>query len=335
MCFGASASGETYPADPDDSALGPPSAIMIQAARSGDSLASDERSRVRPGVSGLAPWIGERPTHDTCPRQIVALEPRPTSRSRYPYTNRKRRARGRQSFVSARLHILRCGSRPHRRGAAAEDALQHVLRSGWSHTSTARCALTAPARCPVSGPPRTGVRDARGAATDFTQAMALGEYRAAMRQAVLWMKKPAFEPLTRSMGLLLADLVKERLANDPADVIVPVPMHWSRRLTRGTNTSQMLGAAVSSSLGWPVLTRLVRCRRKTRKQGTLRPSERSTNVRGAFRISAGYDITDTNVLLIDDIMTTGATASEAARVLRAAGARSVTVAVVARGVGDR
>ena len=58
-------------------------------------------------------------------------------------------------------------------------------------------------------------------------------------------------------------------------------------------------------------------------------------MRGAFSISSGYDITDKRVLLVDDIMTTGATANEAARVLRRAGAAAIAVAVVARGVGRR
>jgi predicted amidophosphoribosyltransferase len=62
--------------------------------------------------------------------------------------------------------------------------------------------------------------------------------------------------------------------------------------------------------------------------------ERLRNVRGAFRVSAGYDITDAHLLLVDDIMTTGATVSESARQLKLAQAASVTVAVVARGTGE-
>jgi predicted amidophosphoribosyltransferase len=62
-------------------------------------------------------------------------------------------------------------------------------------------------------------------------------------------------------------------------------------------------------------------------------SERFANVRNAFAISSGYDIGDVHLLLVDDIMTTGATASEAAKTLREAGAASVDVAIVARGVG--
>ena len=83
----------------------------------------------------------------------------------------------------------------------------------------------------------------------------------------------------------------------------------------------------------PVAGDLLRCRRKTSKQGTLSPGERAANVRGAFTVSRGYDISDATVLVVDDVMTTGATANEVARVLLRAGAKSVSIVVVARGIG--
>ena len=82
-----------------------------------------------------------------------------------------------------------------------------------------------------------------------------------------------------------------------------------------------------------VASDLLRCRRKTSKQGMLLPNQRRRNVRDAYSVSAGYDIRDACVLLIDDVMTTGATGNELSRVLRRAGARHVSVAVVARGTG--
>jgi ComF family protein len=169
----------------------------------------------------------------------------------------------------------------------------------------------------------------------FDRAEAIGEYRADMQQAVLWMKRMAYEPLTRAMGLLLAERVRSTWPHSPIDLIVPVPMHWSRRLTRGTHTAGVLARVLGEALALPVSRRLLYCRRKTRKQGTLRPDARLRNMRGAFGLSSGYDIADARLLLVDDILTTGATVSEAARVLRRAGASSVGVAVVARGVGER
>ncbi|MCU0959838.1 MAG: ComF family protein [Pirellulaceae bacterium] len=167
----------------------------------------------------------------------------------------------------------------------------------------------------------------------FSRAVAVGVYRDELQQAVVAMKHPICEPLTYSMGLLLAETVAAHLAEERVDLIVPVPMHWRRRLSRGTYPAQLLAQVIGGVLQRPLALRVLRCRRKVRKQGTLRPHERLRNVRGAFSVSAGYAITDANVLLVDDVMTTGATANEAARMLRQAGAGDVFVAVVARGVG--
>lgn len=169
----------------------------------------------------------------------------------------------------------------------------------------------------------------------FERALALGEYRDQIQQAVLLMKRLAHEPLTHAVGQILADRVLAELGEWEPDWIVPIPMHFWRRLQRGTQTSHILGAPIASLLGRPLPKRLLYCRRKSRKQGTLSVAERFRNMRGAFSISSGYDITDSRVLLVDDILTTGATASEAARVLRRGGAAAVAVAVVARGVGKR
>ncbi len=117
------------------------------------------------------------------------------------------------------------------------------------------------------------------------------------------------------------------------DLVVPVPMHWSRRIARGTNPAEVLAETVAQKLRIPVALDLLHNRRKTRKQGTLLPDQRRRNVREAFSVSAGYDIKDTCVLLIDDVMTTGATGDELSRMLRQAGAKRISVAVLARGTG--
>ncbi len=192
-----------------------------------------------------------------------------------------------------------------------------------------RCASTLPRFWPDEG----GCPRCRGRRYHFVQSVALGTYRGELQQVVLQMKRPAFEPLVCAMGGYLADLVRERLIVLGVDLIVPIPMHWWRRLRRGAYPAQLLATTVGQAVRLPVATGLLWCRRKAKKQGTLGPADRFRNVRGVFRVSSGYDITDANVLIIDDIMTTGATASEAARILRRAGARAVYVAVVARGGG--
>jgi predicted amidophosphoribosyltransferase len=91
---------------------------------------------------------------------------------------------------------------------------------------------------------------------------------------------------------------------------------------------------VGRRLRLPVARRLLVRRRNTKPQFSLHPGERFTNIRGAFRVATGYHLSAARVLLVDDILTTGATCSEATRALLAAGAAQVSVLVVARAEGE-
>jgi ComF family protein len=110
-------------------------------------------------------------------------------------------------------------------------------------------------------------------------------------------------------------------------------MHWMRRLVRGINNPDVLADLLSRHLDAPLATAGLVRRRNTLPQKDLSPRERRLNVRGAFRVRKGYNVKGAHVLLVDDILTTGATASEAARVLKRAGAATVGVAVLARAEG--
>jgi len=115
-----------------------------------------------------------------------------------------------------------------------------------------------------------------------------------------------------------------------ADLLVPVPLHWTRLFQRRYNQAALLAHAVRGA-GGPELAAdwLVR-RRRTPSQGHLGPTARERNVRGAFAMRAGRSVAGRRVVLIDDVMTTGATLEECARVLRRAGASSVGVLTLAR-----
>jgi len=109
-----------------------------------------------------------------------------------------------------------------------------------------------------------------------------------------------------------------------------VPMYWKRRLVRGTNSPEIIARSVAAGLGVKARGRLlVRCR-NTLPQADLSPRHRFSNVKGAFRVRKHRDLDGARVLLVDDILTTGATCSEAARALKKAGAAVVAAAVVAR-----
>jgi predicted amidophosphoribosyltransferase len=94
-----------------------------------------------------------------------------------------------------------------------------------------------------------------------------------------------------------------------------------------------MAEAVAGELKLPLADDLLRCVRMVPKQALLTPSRRRRNMRGAFRMSSAFDVRDASVLLVDDVMTTGATANALAKPLMDAGARTVAIAVVARGIG--
>jgi ComF family protein len=147
------------------------------------------------------------------------------------------------------------------------------------------------------------------------------------------MKRLSGEALTIAVADLLCDRQGQQIAAFRCDSIVPIPMHWTRRAVRGTNSAEIIAEVLSRRLGLPVAGRRLVRRRKTLPQFNLNPSGRIRNIRRAFRLSAGYHCSAARVLLVDDILTTGATCNEAAKVLRAAGATRVAVAVVARAEG--
>ncbi len=139
--------------------------------------------------------------------------------------------------------------------------------------------------------------------------------------------------MAAALGRLLSARRHDELAALAADVVVAMPMHWWRRLIRGTNNPDILAAFVAESLGLPIGRHALRRRRNALVQTGLHQRERTANVRGAFAAGPADGIRGRRVLLVDDVLTTGATCSEAARTLQQAGAASVAVAVVARSQG--
>ena len=192
----------------------------------------------------------------------------------------------------------------------------------------AHCASPLPkGPCTGASCPRCRSRNYR-----FDAAIAVGLYEGTMKQLVLRMKRAHYEPLAISLGTLVAGQVLAVDLGEPP-LIAPVPMHWTRRFRRAGNHVELLAERVAKLTGWKVAFDLLICRRRIKKQGTLPSAARFRNVRGAFRVSSSYAIKGAHVLIIDDVLTTGATASEMARMLRIAGVKKVTIAVTARGIG--
>jgi ComF family protein len=147
------------------------------------------------------------------------------------------------------------------------------------------------------------------------------------------MKRPADRPLAVALGEHLATHVAETFSSGTIDVVMPVPMHWSRRVWRGTNSAEVLATAIANRLGVPLTSQILVRRRRTIPQARLSPGRRRANVRGAFFVHPHRDLAGAHVLVVDDILTTGATLNEAAKTLRKAGSADVSVAVLARAEG--
>jgi ComF family protein len=138
-------------------------------------------------------------------------------------------------------------------------------------------------------------------------------------------------PFARWMARAGAELLAE------ADLIAPVPLHWRRLLFRRYNQAALLAGALGRISGRPVVPDLLRRHRATPKQGRLSRSARRRNVQGAFALPEKYEtlIAEKRVLLIDDVITTGATVESCARLLLDGGARSVDVLALAQVVRPR
>lgn len=173
-------------------------------------------------------------------------------------------------------------------------------------------------------------RRCRGRKLWFDETIALGEYVGRLRQLLLHMKRARGDATSLALGNLLWHRWGDRLEAPRPDVVVPVPMHWRRQWVHGTNSAVLLGEVLARRMHAPLAARLLRRRRNTPPQISLPPSQRWPNVRRAFSVRRGYPLRGSHVLLVDDILTTGATCSEASRTLKAAGAGRVSVVVVAR-----
>ncbi|MDY3556810.1 phosphoribosyltransferase family protein [Gemmata sp. JC717] len=144
------------------------------------------------------------------------------------------------------------------------------------------------------------------------------------------MKLLSGEGLADGLGRVLVEERGTAQAFAETDTVVPVPLHWWRKWTRGYNQSEALAREIARLMGRSYDPRILRRARFTTQHAQPTRSARLANMKDAFRVRTGARITGKAVLLVDDVMTTGSTASVAAKALRDAGARRVAIAVLAR-----
>jgi ComF family protein len=169
----------------------------------------------------------------------------------------------------------------------------------------------------------------RGKNYQFQAATRLGVYRSWLREGVLRTKEQQGDSLAEILGELLGTIRRELLTSWKPDAIVPIPLHWWRRWIRGYNQCDMIAQGVATILKIPVWSRLLVRTRATMSQTVMSPTMRWENLRNAFRVRRPDLVRGMRILLIDDVLTTGATLDAAARSLCQAGAAQVYAAVLA------
>ena len=169
---------------------------------------------------------------------------------------------------------------------------------------------------------------------EFDRARSYAIYEGALIRAIVLLKFEEMTPLGHWFGERLAELVRRGEEELAADVVVPVPLHRQRQRERGYNQADLIARPLARRLGLPCRpVLLVRTKPRPDKLH-LSLEERWSSVRGAFAAKPGSRVDNLRVLLVDDVMTTGATLDACARALRQAGARTVIGLTVARALGN-
>lgn len=167
---------------------------------------------------------------------------------------------------------------------------------------------------------------------DFDRAVAFGEYDGGLRALVHLLKYDSVLPAAAVLGELLAEAMAPLpIGQEAPALLVPVPLHAGKRRERGFNQSELIAKYAAMELTPRVeIAAVLKRQRPTHSQVGLTREERIANMRDAFRVTDPARVKGRTVIVVDDVMTTGTTVSECARVLKKAGADKVWAATVAR-----
>ena len=169
---------------------------------------------------------------------------------------------------------------------------------------------------------------------EFERAASFGEYRDHLRGLIHLLKYERVTPAARPLGKMLAQAISELQPSfgEGKLLLVPVPLHRNRSRARGFNQAELIAHAAMKAIGRELefAPELLIRKRETISQVGLSREERIENMRDAFRVRDSRRVRGRSVIVVDDVMTTGTTVSECARVLQQAGAKRVWAATVAR-----
>lgn len=196
--------------------------------------------------------------------------------------------------------------------------------------------------CEICGCPLSGLQQKEGQPRlcpacqnktyGFDGARSFAIYQGPLVRAILLLKFEQIEPLGAWFAERLAEVAANQRENFAADVIVPVPLHRQRERERGYNQAALISKPLSKRLRLPHKALLLMRTKVRPDKRILTLEERWDSVRGAFATRPGSQVDNLRVLLIDDVLTTGATLDACARALREAGAKSVIGLTVARAI---
>ena len=169
----------------------------------------------------------------------------------------------------------------------------------------------------------------------FRHAYCYTAYAGTAAKAARKIKQQSCESLAIELGTKVGQWLRQNQAFDSKlyDFVVPIPQHWFRRVTVRYNQAEVLAENVARELAIPIRRHWLYRTRWTDKQGTKTIVERRTGVTDSFGCKQKKEIKGAKFLVVDDIVTSGATAHEASRALRKAGATRIDVVAFARGVG--
>jgi ComF family protein len=175
----------------------------------------------------------------------------------------------------------------------------------------------------------------RTAKRPFGRAVAYGSYDGELRELIHLLKYNRVRPAANVLGQMLAEAIAalEPGFEQPAVLVIPVPLYRGKRHQRGFNQAELIARAALKAQKNDRLELANTVLRRTRETGSqigLSIQERRENLRGAFAVPRAAEVAGREVLLVDDVYTTGATMSECAHVLQRAGAAQVWAATVAR-----
>ena len=161
---------------------------------------------------------------------------------------------------------------------------------------------------------------------DYDAAYSYGAYEGELRDLIHLLKYQRIEPLAKPLSKLL---IKALPLDQHFDCIVPLPLHWTRRIWRGFNQAALIAIPLAQYMSVP-LVHALRKKKYRPPQVGLTNAQRRENVRGVFVVEKPLLIEGRRILLVDDVFTTGATASACAKALKKAGAKHVSLLTLAR-----